>query len=293
MKLTDKRLLCVAFIAFLITGSVNAQLLWKISGNGLEKPSYLFGTHHLVDKDQIKNADKIIDLSKQADAVVGEMDMPDQASSQMKIMQAGMLNGTTMKELLSPEDYQLADTEFQQLMGAGMAQLGMMKPMLLETLYSSMTFMKAYGMSKQPEAIDAILQKAAKENNKKIIGLETLDQQMDIILNQIPLKRQAEILMKDIKEKQKGIDLLISITDAYKAGDMAKAEALDKADDSMTADEKKPLIENRNNAWLAKLPELMKAQSCFIAVGFLHLVSDKGLVAQLKKAGYSVEPVVL
>ena len=61
----------------------------------------------------------------------------------------------------------------------------------------------------------------------------------------------------------------------------------------MTADEKKPLIENRNNAWLAKLPELMKAQSCFIAVGFLHLVSDKGLVAQLKKAGYSVEPVVL
>ena len=88
-------------------------------------------------------------------------------------------------------------------------------------------------MSKQPEAIDAILQKAAKENNKKIIGLETLDQQMDIILNQIPLKRQAEILMKDIKEKQKGIDLLISITDAYKAGDMAKAEALDKADDSM------------------------------------------------------------
>ncbi|MBP1641144.1 MAG: GumN family protein [Bacteroidetes bacterium] len=289
----NKKLLFTVFIALLMTCSVNAQLLWKISGNGLVRPSYLFGTHHLVDKDQIKNVDKIIDLGKQTDAVVGEMDIPDPSTVQMTMMQKGMLTGTTMKELLSPEDYQLADTEFQQLMGAGMAQLGMMKPMLLETLYSSMTFMKAYGMSKQPEAIDAILQNAAKENNKKVIGLETLDQQMDIILNQIPLKRQAEVLMKDIKEKQKGIDLLINITDAYKAGDMAKAEALDKADDSMTAEEKKILSENRNNAWMKQLPDLMKTQSCFIAVGFLHLVGEKGLVAQLKKAGYSVEPVVL
>ncbi|GAT62113.1 TraB/GumN family protein [Paludibacter jiangxiensis] len=289
----NKKILFTAFIAILITFSANAQLLWKISGNGLAKPSYLFGTHHLVEKDQIKNIDKIIDLSKQTDAVVGEMEIPDPATVQMKMLQAGMLTGTTMKELLSPEDYQLADTEFQQLMGAGLSQLGMMKPMLLETLYSGLIFMQAYGMTKQPEAIDGILQKAAKENNKKVIGLETLDQQMDIILNSLPLKRQAEILMYDIKNKQKGIDLQLSITDAYKKGDMAKADALDKADDSMTPDEKKILAENRNNNWMTQLPELMKSQSCFIAVGFLHLVGDKGLVAQLKKAGYTIEAVTL
>jgi uncharacterized protein YbaP (TraB family) len=247
----------------------------------------------MVDKDQIKDIDKIIDLSKQTDAVVGEMEIPDPATVQMKMLQAGMLTGITMKELLSPEDYQLADTEFQQLMGTGLSQLGMMKPMLLETLYSGLIFMQAYGMPKQPEAIDGILQKAAKENNKKVIGLETLEQQMDIILNSLPLKRQAEILMYDIKNKQKGIDLQLNITDAYKKGDMAKADALDKADDSMTPDEKKILAENRNNAWMTQLPGLMKAQSCFIAVGFLHLVGDKGLVSQLKKAGYTVEAVSL
>ncbi len=289
----NKKILFTAFIALLVTCSANAQLLWKISGNGLANPSYLFGTHHLVDKDQIKNIDKIIDLSKQTDAVVGEMEIPNPATVQMKMLQAGMLTGTTMKELLSPEDYQLADTEFQQLMGAGLSQLGTMKPMLLETLYSGLIFMQAYGMTKQPEAIDGILQKTAKENNKKVIGLETLDQQMDIILNSLPLKRQAEILIYDIKNKQKGIDLQLNITDAYKKGDMAKADALDKADDSMTPDEKKILAENRNNAWMTQLPELMKSQSCFIAVGFLHLVGDKGLVAQLKKAGYTIEAVSL
>jgi Uncharacterized protein conserved in bacteria len=289
----NKKILFTAFISILITCSANAQLLWKISGNGLAKPSYLFGTHHLVDKDQIKDIDKIIDLSKQTDAVVGEMEIPDPATVQMKMLQAGMLTGTTMKELLSPEDYQLADTEFQQLMGAGLSQLGTMKPMLLETLYSGLIFMQAYGMNKQPEAIDGILQKTAKENNKKVIGLETLDQQMDIILNSLPLKRQAEILMYDIKNKQKGIDLQLNITDAYKKGDMAKADALDKADDSMTPDEKKILAENRNNAWMTQLPGLMKTQSCFIAVGFLHLVGNKGLVSQLKNTGYTVEAVNL
>ncbi|MDP4202974.1 MAG: TraB/GumN family protein [Bacteroidota bacterium] len=289
----NKKILFSAFIALLITCSANAQLLWKVTGNGLTKPSYLFGTHHLVDKDQIKDIDKIIDLSKQTDAVVGEMIIPDPATVQMKMLQAGMLTGTTMKELLSPEDYQLADAEFQQLMGAGLSQLGTMKPMLLETLYSGLIFMQAYGMTKQPEAIDGILQKTAKESSKKVIGLETLDQQMEIILNSLPLKRQAEILMYDIKNKQKGIDLQLNITDAYKKGDMAKADALDKADDSMTPDEKKILAENRNNNWMTQLPGLMKSQSCFIAVGFLHLVGDKGLVAQLKKAGYTIEAVTL
>lgn len=289
----NKKILFAAFIALFLACNANAQLLWKISGNGLAKPSYLFGTHHLVDKDQIKNIDQIIDLSKQTDAVVGEMEIPDPATVQMKMLQAGMLTGTTMKELLSPEDYQLADAEFQQLMGTGLSQLGTMKPMLLETLYSGLIFMQAYGMTKQPEAIDGILQKTAKENNKKVIGLETLDQQMDIILNSLPLKRQAEILMYDIRNKQKGIDLQLNITDAYKKGDMAKADALDKADDSMTPDEKKILAENRNNNWMTQLPGLMKTQSCFIAVGFLHLVGDKGLVAQLKKAVYTVEAVSL
>ena len=33
--------ICVAF-------SANAQLLWKVSGNGLTQPSYIIGTHHLA-----------------------------------------------------------------------------------------------------------------------------------------------------------------------------------------------------------------------------------------------------
>lgn len=283
----------VAVIALFVGLSLNGQLLWKVTGNSLSKPSYLFGTHHLVDKNQLKDADKIIALSKQTDAVVGEMDIPDPTTAQMQMMQAGMMVGTTLKEFVSAEDYQLADNEFQQLMGVGMAQLGMMKPMLLETLYQALLFARAYGMTQQPEAMDMVLQKVAKENNRKVVGLETLDQQMKILFNSIPVKRQAEILIHDIKDKQHLTKELLDLTDAYKAGNLAKMEEMDKADTSMTPEERKPLIDNRNEAWLKQLPTLMKEQSCFVAVGAMHLMGDAGLVKQLQKAGYTVEAVTL
>ena len=289
----NKRIFLVALIALFISLSANAQLFWKVSGNGLTKPSYLFGTHHLIDKEQIKNFDKILAICTQSDAVVGEMDMSDVTGMQMKMMQGGMLQGVTCKELMSPEDYTLADNEFTALMGVGMAQLGAMKPMMLNTIYSMTVYFKANNLTKQPDAVDIIFQKTAKGNNKKVIGLETVEQEMDALFNSLPLKRQAEVLIKDMKEKQKGIEILKKLNECYLAGDLAKIEALDKEDDSMTPEEKKPMIENRNNNWLKQLPSLMTAQSCFIAVGCQHLVGEVGLIKQLKKAGYIVEPVVL
>ena len=45
---------------------LSAQRLWKISGNGLEKPSYIFGTHHLA---PASIADSTAGFSEALDAV--------------------------------------------------------------------------------------------------------------------------------------------------------------------------------------------------------------------------------
>ena len=89
----NRRILLVAFLVLFLGVSAHAQLLWKISGNGLLKPSYLFGTHHLIEKEQIKNFDKVLALAGNADAVVGEMDMTDMAAMQAKIMQGSVMQG--------------------------------------------------------------------------------------------------------------------------------------------------------------------------------------------------------
>jgi uncharacterized protein YbaP (TraB family) len=289
----NKRLsIIVTIIALFIAFSADAQLLWKISGNGLSKPSYLFGTHHLIAKEQIKGFDTIMALCEKANAVVGEMDMSD-PTLKMKMVQGGMMKDTTINELLTPDDYNLADYEFKQLIQVGLAQLETMKPMMLDMMYSVMIYSKAMGLCKQPEGVDILFQEKAKANNKKVIGLETIEEEMNVLFNDIPLKRQAAILMKDIKEKQQGIEQMKELNVAYLAGNMAKTEALAKQDDTLTPAEEKLMMDDRNTHWMKELPTLMNAQSCFIDVGFMHLIGKSGLISQLKKAGYTVEPMPL
>ena len=287
----NKRFFIVAFIVLFLFLSAQAQLLWKVSGNGLSKPSYLFGTHHLIEKEQIKDFDKIIAIAGQTDAVVGEMDMSDMLGMQLKMIKGAMMKDSTIKELLSDSDYILVDNEFKQVMGMGMNKLGKMKPMLLSTLYSVMIYTKLNNLKKQPEAVDILFQKKAKKSKKSVIGLETIEQQIDLLFNSLPLKLQAEILVKGVKEKEKGVELLKKMNEAYLAGDLVKIEALNNEDNDMTPELKKILIEDRNANWIKQLSTLIPTESCFVAVGCMHLVGETGLINQLRKAGYIVEAV--
>lgn len=287
-----KKILLTTVSALIFCYSINAQLLWKVSGNGLSKPSYLFGTHHLIDKEQIKNFDKIIALSAQTDAIVGEMKMDD-PQIQTKLIQEGMMVDTTMKSLLSDADYSFADSELKQVLGVGLDQLGTFKPMMLNTLYSLTLYIKTYANGKQPEGVDLLFQKNATTSGKKVMGLETVDDQTKALFNSISLKRQAEIMITEMKDKDNEIKMMQQLNELYLAGDLAKAEALDKEDNSMTPAEKKILVDNRNFNWLKQFPDLFKNQSCFVAVGFMHFVGKNGLIHQLKKAGYKVEAVQL
>ena len=270
---------------------VHAQLLWKVSGNGLSKPSYLFGTHHLIERDQINGFDKILDLAGQQDAVVGEMNMGNMLGMEIKMMKGMMMKDSTEKQLMSEADYALVDAELKDVMKMGMNKLGKIKPMMVSTMYSLMIYAKINNLKKQPEAVDILFQKKARKQKKKIIGLETIEQQMDILLNSMPLKRQADLLVKEVKEKEKGVELLKKMNEAYLAGDLQAIEALNNEDDDMSADEKKIMIDNRNANWINQLNALMPTKSCFIAVGCMHLVGETGLIGQLKKSGFTVEAV--
>lgn len=287
-----KKLILLAFIALFSAANISAQLLWKVSGNGLSKSGYLFGTHHLIEKEQIKNFDQILALAAQSDAVVGEIEMSDMSSMQAKIMQSAMMQGKNIKDMISAADYAIVDAEFKQLLGAGLEQLGVLKPMMLQTLFVTTVYLKSQNLAKQPEAVDILFQKAAKENSKAVIGLETVEKQAAILFDSLPLNRQAEVLVKSVKEKQKGIELLKRLNAAYLTGDLAEISKIDKEDDDMTPAERKPIYDGRNLNWVGQLPALLKKQSCFVAVGCLHLVGETGLIAQLKKAGFKVEPVV-
>ena len=280
------------FVLLLLTLHAQGQLLWKISGNGLKKSSYLFGTHHLIDKDKIPQFDSILAVCAQADAVVGEMDLKE-PGIQKKMMQGSVMKGKKMKDLVSPADFQMLDTEFKSVMGVGMSLLGSFKPMVVMSLHQLTLYLKMSGLKKQPVAVDELFQKQARAGSKAVIGLETIDYQINVLFNSMTLERQAEVLLYEVRQKDQLMKDLSQLNEAYVTGNLEKMKELDVDDESMTPEERKTLVDNRNQNWLKQLPELLNKQSCFVAVGCLHLVGDNGLINQLRLQGYTVEPVRL
>jgi len=286
------KILFAAFIALLFSFSANAQLFWKVSGNGLAKPSYLFGTHHLIEKEKIANFDKVLAYVPQVDVIVGEMDMSNMLDMQIKMIKECIMKDTTMHQLLTTEEYALVDSGLKEVVGKGLKSLGKIKPVMLSTMYELMFYMKQNKLKKEPESVDMVFQKEGKKAKKKIIGFETIEQQMDILFNSKSLKLQALDLVEAVKNKDKSSETLIKLNEAYLKGDLTTMSKLSD-DQQMSDNDKKILITNRNKNWMEQLKKLMPDKSCFVCVGCLHLADEEGLIQLLKNAGYSVDPVLL
>ncbi len=69
-------------------------------------------------------------------------------------------------------------------------------------------------------------------------------------------------------------------------GDEAK-KALEEANNYQS----EHLLRERNEAWMPVIKENIAKQTCLIAVGCRHLLSGDGLIAMLRREGYTLEPV--
>jgi uncharacterized protein YbaP (TraB family) len=138
--------------------------------------------------------------------------------------------------------------------------------------------------------LDTYFQELAKKDGKKILGLETIQLQINAMFKQLTLARQVEILNETFKEKDGLKSGIAVMNNAYTSNDLDALHKLMYAE-TYKPEEMKPLLDDRNNYWMQQLPKLMKEQSLFVAVGALHLVGETGLVQQLRKKGYTVTPV--
>ncbi len=273
-------------------------LLWKISGKGLENPSYILGTHHLYALDffdQIPGARRALEDSSQ---VVGELLMSDQAALASQMQQAAMLpDGVSYGTLLSESDYAKLDEGLTGLMGVGLDQFGIFKPGMIAAMLSMVTFAQANpGFNAQQHvAIDTYVQNYAAENGKPVAGLETAEDQIYALFDAEPLQYQAEQLVCSVGNIGYSVESLKKLGELYAAGDLAAMYnlAFHNPDDPCPSSEQYQgaLAKDRNDKWLEKLPAIMASSPAFIAVGALHIAGEEGLLFQLDKMGYKVEAV--
>lgn len=289
-----KKILALLSFFVCITGQAQKKndqtLLWRISGNGLQAPSYIFGTIHMICADNIQLSDSLTQAIEKADGVYLELDMDNMFEMLGAVRKMKMRGDTTLADLLPAPDYELVKTYFKNKGGLmPFSMLETMKPML-----AASTLMEAAADCDNAQAMEQLVMKEAKRNGKGVKGLETMGYQLSIF-DSIPYKLQAEQLAAYIKTHDSAEESkkeLAELENAYRSQDLAKMEQLTLQEDMGIARFTDLLLYNRNQNWAVKMKEIMPGKSLVFAVGAGHLPGDKGVLSILRKMGYRVEPVV-
>ena len=287
-----KRLIFILAASVILTFQSNAQLLWKISGNGLEKPSYLFGTHHVAPVhicDSIAGFNEAFNSCKQ---LYGELELDDIQAVSKEIAKYTLLpQDSLLDKLYTPEEYKLIDEVVKKNMGVSADQLKMLKPVTISTQLSVIISMQAFNDFNPTLPLDAVLQKKAKEQVMSVKGFETSLFQAQILFGE-PLPQQASALLKTIKHFDKMKLFIIDMCDVYMKQDLDSIFKLMQYPElSFTPEAMNRLVNNRNHNWSQQLKDILPQQPTFIVVGGGHLPGSNGLIELLRKQGFTVTPV--
>lgn len=273
---------------------VSAQVLYKIEGNGLKEPSYIFGTHHLAPISVIESFGAT-EPFKNATQVVGEIDMTQNPMEMQMAMQPHMIApaDSTLSKVIPAEDFSVINEEFKKwapMQGMELSMLDGMKPMVVTTIVTLGITSDAIPDYNPNEQLDTWFQTTGAGEGKKIIPLETAEQQATLLFDFTPISIQAEALVEMLKEPQKAVDSAKQLTEAYMTQDLAQMLSLSEKDDEHP-EFMEALLDRRNADWITKLPAIFNEGSTFVAVGALHLPGEKGVLEGLRKKGYTVTPL--
>ena len=297
-----KKILLIA--AVLIAGfatNTQAQILYRISGKGLESPSYIVGTYHLAPAsfaDSIPGMKTAIDGTQQ---VCGELDLMDafKPENAARLMKAQMLpEGVTLSSLFTAEQLERLNALLLEVMGTNLkdeafaAQMEKMTPVALSTTLTLTAYIKQTPSFNPMELIDNYFQTLAMQSGKSIKGFETVDFQMEVLYG-APLEKQANDLICLVDHFDDANEMANLVTTAYFTQNLQQIDEVMEQESEMdcgtTEEEEETLIYNRNRNWVDLMPEMMVEKPTLFVVGAAHLCGEKGVLNLLEKAGYTIE----
>lgn len=276
--------------------TAQAQLLWKVSGNGLGRPSYIMGTYHFAPASMIDKIPGMQQALEGCDVVVGEIDKEEMMNQnvQLKMGMAMMAPpDSTLDKLFTPEDYAIVEKVFNKYfsnMGVTLNQMKIFKPSAISLQMQAMQAVKYFPNFNPNDLIDMAVQTRANEMGRPSIGLETVEEQTDLLFK-APLTEQAEELLDACKKDDYFVVMSSALVEAYMAQDLNQIESI-MTDPEIGGDDPgamDALLYDRNRDWVVKLVKMMPERACLVCVGAGHLVGQQGLLQLLRDRGYTVE----
>jgi uncharacterized protein YbaP (TraB family) len=259
--------------------SNDKSLLWEISGNGLSKSSYLYGTIHMICGNDYFLSDKTKKAFTASDNLVLEVNLSD--PKELSVAQQLAYGKEPLSKTLSPEQLNDLDALLQKRTGMTVKQVDKFSLMTVMSLITMKSFgcvdIKSYEM----EFIAM-----AKESDKSVTGFETLQSQMYFLSKGYSDAEMITMLQEsndDTTKKMVQNYIQENLPELYKDITAPKV---------MNEKARKWLLDVRNENWVVKMPDMMKDKSTFFAVGAAHLLDEQGVINLLRKKGYIVKPIL-
>lgn len=256
------------------------SLLWKISGNGLKKPSYLLGTMHMICANDFEIKEKVLKALKKCNSYFMEVDLG--SASEIGLMENNKLSSTNLTDGLNEKEITKLEEILNDQFGLTIEEARQLPPAALANRIAT-------------EAMDCDEIKIAEmelmmlAHNEGMItgGIETAQEQVDIAQKVFDGKE----LLSQLKSASSYKHLLSSMVKAYHEEDLKTLASLVTDKRFMTRAAFRTLVINRNKKWAKRIPLLIKDESIFIAVGAGHLPGEEGLLQLLSNQGYIINPV--
>ena len=263
---------------------LDAQLLWKVSKGNDEKPSYLFGTIHIVPEKQFVVWSAVDSAFHASSKLVMEMDLEMSASEMLQAAkQMSLPESKTLEAYIPKEKFERIRTYCIDSLAwkkRKFNRYSRMKPFFFSSLVLSAQLGKVKGY-------EQYFSSQAKRKKIPVLGLETLQQQMEA-LDAISIEEQAVALDESILSGRAEYDNMLKV---YLNRDLETLGKQMAENDEMIDGFSAELLTKRNKNWVPLLQKWMSENSIFVAVGAGHLPGENGLISLLRKEGYRVEPV--
>lgn len=270
----------------------HAQVLYEISGNSTLEKSYLLATNKLINITFIDTIPNVFNSFSKCDKVITEFAFEDyQAIAALR--KASLLpDSIQLGAFYTEEEMTKINQELLLTLGMGLQELGRMKPAYLTELYRT-ELLKKWLHWDESNSMETFFEQVAQLQDIPIYPLDDLGETLYMLFDREPFQWQCKELKKVIDYPDQEVEQERVIRDLYSMGrlnDIAfQVLSPDNATSISYSDYQ--VYAQRNQQWVKKLKSYLHDGKCFITLNAIYLGGDKGLIAQLKNAGYRIKPV--
>lgn len=257
------------------------SLIWKIEGESLPSPSYVFGTMHVRDRRAFRQLTLVHEKMAACEGYAAEFHL-DESMGQAEANAMQLPTGKALSSFFPAKELKRYRNLLLKSTGLDLANFEKVLPFVVLNLATEHLLAKD-----MPEPLDQHLWNHAKLAGKSLYGIETFQEQMSV-LAQIPLETQVKMLSGLCANISKFRHYLRRLAEHYEASELQQLYKMVKRN---TKDLRPLMLYHRNEVMAERIAALTQQQSVFISIGAAHLSGGKGVLRLLKKKGLSISPV--